>query len=108
MTTYFWNRLGYDIFCSTSWPASAGRAQGCVGVLFGYQPTRWSLELTRFHWPNIVSCEVFRGTSRTPIIGAYLPPTTLSHLPNLEEFLERFRVQDPILMEYINMELDEV
>ena len=55
----------------------------------------------------MVSCEVVRGMSQTPIIGAYLSPTTMAHLPNIEEVLERFRVQDPILMGDINVDLDE-
>ena len=63
--------------------------------------------MTRFHGPNVVSCEVVRGTYRTPIIGAYLLPTTLDHLPDIEEALEQFRGQDPILMGDLNVDLDE-
>ena len=67
----------------------------------------WILELTRFHGPNVVSYEVFRGTSRTPVIGAHLPMITLDHLPDLKEALERYRSQDLILMGNLNMYLDE-
>ena len=67
----------------------------------------WILELTRFHGPNVVSYEVVRGTSRTPVIGAHLPMITLDHLPDLKEALERYRSQDLILMGNLNMYLDE-
>ena len=32
---------------------------------------------------------------------------TLSHLPNLEETLARFQGQYPIVLGYLNMDLDE-
>ena len=43
----------------------------------------------------------------TPAIGEYLLPTTLDHLPNLEETLENLWVQDPILMVDLNIDLDD-
>ena len=60
-----------------------------------------------FHRPTIISCEVVICTYQTPIIGKYLLTTTLAHLPNLEEDLERFRGQDLILMGNLNVDLDE-
>ena len=59
----------------------------------------------RFHGPNVVSCEVIGSGNRTPLIGAYLPPSTLGHLPNLEEDLIRFWDQDPIVLGYLNADI---
>ena len=68
--------------------------------------TGWSLELTRFHRLNVVICKVLRGMFKTPVIRAYLPPTTMAYLPDLEEDLECCRFQDPIFMEDLNVDLD--
>ena len=104
---YCQNRLCYYIVCSVSRSSSASISQGGMFLVSRDRQTGWILELTRFHRPNVVSCEDIRGTSRTPIIGVYLPPTTLDHLPNLEESLESFQFQDPILKGGINLDLDE-
>ena len=106
-TAYCWNFIGYNIVCSTSRTASYGVAQGGVDLVLWEWPPGRSLESTRFHGPNVVSCEVFRGTSRTPIIGSYLPPTMLDHLPNVEDTLEGFCGQYLILMRYLNVDLHE-
>ena len=68
MSLYFRNRLGYGIIYSTAQPASAGGAQGGVGLVSWGQVTVYSLELTRFQGPNVISCEVVTGTSQTPIV----------------------------------------
>ena len=47
----------------------------------------WSMDSMHFHRPNMVKCKVVFGGQRTPFIGAYLPPSTLDHLPDLEEAL---------------------
>ena len=70
-------------------------------------PKGWSLELKLFDRPNMLSCKVVRGTSRTLVIAAYLPPTTLARLPDLEEALERFLGQDTFLMGDLNVDLDK-
>ena len=57
----------------------------------------WSIDLTRFHGPNVAICEVVTS-KRTQLIGAYLPPSTLEHLPDLAEALTHFRDQDPIVL----------
>ena len=90
-----------------AWPASAVRAQGSVGMVLWEWQTGWSLELTLFHGPNMVICKVVSGTSPTLIIVAYLLTSTLDHLPNLEEDLARFWGKYPIMLGYINMDLDE-
>ena len=63
--------------------------------------------MTRFHGKNVVSCEFIRGTSGNPIIGSNLPPNTLAHINDIDNTLERFRGQYPILMGDINVDLDE-
>ena len=40
-TVYFRNRLGYNIFCSTDRPASAGGSQGGMNLVLQYRPTGW-------------------------------------------------------------------
>ena len=104
---YCQNWLGYDIVCLVHRSSRSSIAQGGMVLVSWDRPMGWSLESTRFYRPNVVSCEDVRGTSRTPNIGSYLPPTTMDHLPDLDESLESFRVQDPILKGYLNVDLDE-
>ena len=80
----------------------AGVTQGGVGVVVCDRPHGWSLESTRFCAPNVVICEVFTNRKRTLIIGAYLPPSTLKNLLDLEEALTRFRDQYPIVLGDLN------
>ena len=47
---------------------------------------------------KVVSYKVIADGKRTPIIGSYLPPSTLGHLPDLEEARTRFWDQDPIVI----------
>ena len=44
----------------------------------------------RFHGPNVVSYKIVAGNQLLPLIGAYLPPSTLEHMSDLEEVLNRF------------------
>ena len=48
----------------------------------------------------MVICEVVTGTDvrRIPIIRTHFPPSTLYHLPDLEEALAHFREQDTIVL----------
>ena len=78
-----------------------------MGLVLRDWPTGWSLESTHFHGPNVVSCKVVTGTYHNPIIVSYLPLCTLAHLPDLEEALAWFRVQEPIVLVYLNVDLDE-
>ena len=50
----------------------------------------WIVESTRFHGQNVVSCKLVAGNQQTPLIGEYLPPSTLDKLTYLEEALNRF------------------
>ena len=78
--------------------AADGGVQGGVELVVRYQPKGWSVESMHFHRPNMVSYEVATNIKRTLIIGAYLPPSTLEHSPELQEALTRLRDQDTILL----------
>ena len=55
----------------------------------------------------MVSFEVFTSGKSTPLIGAYLPPSNLEHLPNLEESLTRSRYQDTIVLGDLNSNIGQ-
>ena len=65
-------------------------AHGRVVLVVRDQPQGWRIELTRFHRPTVVRCEVIDGCKRSLLIGAYAPPSTLEKLPDLEEDLKCF------------------
>ena len=67
-------------------------------MVIQYRPQGWRVEATRFHGMNLVSYKVGIDRKRTPIIGTYLLPSTLKHLPNLEDALVCLRDQYPILI----------
>ena len=48
---------------------------------------------------------IFTRITRITFVGAYLTPSMLEHLPDLEEALQRFR--NPIVLGYLNVYLDE-
>ena len=51
---------------------------------------------------NVLSTVLVSGTSRTHIVGAYLPPSTLKHLPELEAALSRYPDLKPMLFGDLN------
>ena len=55
----------------------------------------------------MVSCEIVTGPDQNPRVGVYLPPLTLEHLTDVEEELQRFKGQDIIILEYLNVDLDD-
>ena len=59
------------------------------------------------HGPNIISCLLVSGRKATPIIGAYLPPSHLNDLPDLQLALDRFRSTSraPLLLGDLNIDL---
>ena len=65
------------------------------------------MELTCFHWPNVGSFKVISDVKRTPLVGECLPPSTLEHLPDLEEDLARFRDQYPIVIGDLNTDIGQ-
>ena len=60
------------------------------------------VESTRFHGPNVVIFELVSGDQRTPLIRAYLLPSTLDSLPDLEEVLNLFPVREPVVLGDLN------
>ena len=59
----------------------------------------------RYHRPNVSSCQIVDGLTWNPLVGAYLPFSTLEHLPDLEEDLQCFR--EPIVVGGLNVDLDK-
>ena len=55
--------------------------------------------------PNVESCEIVTKPTRTLLVGAYLPPSTLEPLPDLEASLKFFK--DPIVIGDLKIALDE-
>ena len=95
---YCCNRLVYGVLCLPAISTESGGEQGMVGMVVQDRPQGWNIESTRFCGPNVVICEVITGVKKTPLISAYLPPSTLERLPDLEEALKLFRDQYPIVL----------
>ena len=70
-----------------------------------YQPKGWIVESTLFHGENLVRCDIVGGGKRTPLISAYLLPSILEKLTDLEEALTRFWDQDTIVLGDINSDI---
>ena len=73
------------MLCLTVIATEAGGAQRGVRMVVRDQPRGCSIELTCLHGPNVVRCEAITDRKWTPIIGAYLPLSTLDNLLDLEE-----------------------
>ena len=67
------------------------------------RPVRWEIDSTRYHGPNVVSYELVTRLIRTPLIGTYLPLSTIDHLPDMEEALKLCK--DSIVLGDLNMYL---
>ena len=52
--------------CSPVEATAAGGVEGGVSLVVREVPRGWSMELTRFHGPNVVLCEVVSGGQITP------------------------------------------
>ena len=53
----------------------------------------------------MVVCEIVTGGIQMLVIGAYLPPSMLDRLPDLEEALNSFPDRDPILIVDLNADI---
>ena len=53
----------------------------------------------------MLSYDLVIGITQTPLVGTYLPSSTLDHLPDLEEAPKRFR--DPIFLWELNVDPNE-
>ena len=52
-----------------------------------------------------MSCVLVAGNQLMPLIRAYLPPSTLEHLPDLEEDPDCFLFRDLVVMGGINADI---
>ena len=78
---YCHNHLGYDVICSEETvTVSRGDQRGFV-LVSRKQPLGVDCQVNELLGLNTVSYEVVDGNYRTPLIGAYLPPSTLDNLP---------------------------
>ena len=80
---YCYNIMGYNVVCLLVITMDSGGAQGGVSLVVQDQPKGWIVESVQFHGPNVVICEVVASNKQTLLIGAYLPPSTIEHLPEL-------------------------
>ena len=103
--TYLHNRLGYNLTCSAARPSSARGTQGRVGMVTSERPVVWRIESTLHHRPNVVRCKIVTGLTQTPPVSVYLPPSTLEHLPDLQEDLHHFGY--PIFIGELNVDLEK-
>ena len=76
-----------------------------MGLVVRESPGRWSVKLARFHGPNMVSSEVVLGVNWTPLNRAYLTPSTLEHLPDLEDESIILTVKDSIILGDLNTDI---
>ena len=71
---------------------------GGVGIIIRKRPEVWDIDSTQFHEPKVVRFEFISGIQQAFRIGYYLPRTTLDHLPDLKEALNRFLGREPIVL----------
>ena len=109
---YCRNRLGYDIVCSkatvTMFGGSRGGGGGGVRMVSRELSEGWIFDYARFRVPNVVSCNIISGNHIMPLIGVYLTPSTLDHLPYLEESLNCFLVRDPVVLGDLNTNIGQL
>ena len=69
------------------------------------RPQGCSIDSNHFHRTDVVNCKLIAGGKRTPLIRVSFPPSTLEHLPYLEESLTNFRDQDTIVLGDLNADI---
>lgn len=83
------------------WQRTGGSGNGCLVPTPGLY-----IYATHFYGASLVILEVVSG-ERTPLVGVYLPPSTLGHLPGLEEALTRFWDQEPVVLGDVNVDIQD-
>jgi exonuclease III len=91
---------GYQVFASYT----TVRNQGGIALVYRNEAKHWHIESQHRHGLNIISCILVSGPKCIPLIGAYLPPKTLTDLPHLLEALHRFPHDTPIVMGDLNVD----
>ena len=71
---------------------------GAVVLVTTERPEKWNIDSTGAHGPNMVSSEIVTRIQQTTPIRAYLPPTTLDRIQDLEEALNQFLGINTIIM----------
>ena len=71
---------------------------GAIGMVSKERPEKWYIDSTRFHGPNMVSCEIVTRIKWTPLIRSYLLSANMDHLPDLKEALNDFLGRDNIVV----------
>ena len=95
---YCCNILGYEMVCLPMSTTVDGGAHRVVCLVIQERHQGWSLEATRFHRLNMVSCEVVTNKKRSSVIGVNHSPSTLEHVPDLEEDLNHFWYKDTMFL----------
>ena len=67
----------------------------------------WGIESTRFYSLDMVSCKIVTRNTGTPLVSAYLSPSTLEHLPDFEEAPQTYKGLNPIVLGVLTVDLDE-
>ena len=62
----------------------------------------------RFSGSNVVSYKILTSRQRNPIIGAYLPPSTLDQLPDIWESLYQLPGREFIVIGKLNADIDRL
>ena len=75
--------LEFKVVCSPYIATTTGGAQRGVILVIRDRPQGWSMELKRFHGTDVVRYKFVSRGKRTSLVGAYLLPSTLEHLPDL-------------------------
>ena len=82
--------MGYDAVLLEEHTTADSNAQGGVGMIVRNWNQGWSIDKTRFHGPNVISCK-FVVRKRTPLIGTQPPPpSTMEDQPDRAEVLTHF------------------
>ena len=68
----------------------------------------WTVESPQRHGPNVLSFLLINGETRTPVIGAYLPPNSTDDLPHLEAALQRYPNDSPLLLGDLNFDFSKL
>ena len=102
---YCHNHLGYYVVWSWSTVAKAGISQGGVRLFLQERLQGKIYNSMRFHWPNGVNCKNVSGNQRTPLIGLFLPPSTMVHIPDLEDVLNSFLGREYVILVGLNAEI---
>ena len=73
-----------------------------MGLIVRERTEGYSVDLMHFHGPNVASCEIVFIRHNTLLNVVYLTLSTIEHLPDIEDSLNRFPGKDSIIIGYLN------